>query len=589
MTNAAHRFLLYLAIGIAMAISVPQTSAQIQVNGANPNNAAQGTVNLDVAVSGSGFKKGAKAQWFVTGTTNPGGVTVNSTAFNNSGQLTANITVAADAVIGNFDIQVVNTDGRTGKGTELFAIQSNGNAKSSCPAVPKLSPPVLSLGCASPSGYTCLDSTFGNATQLPPGGLILTNTDGAVPGTSDLDAASAVQQQLQPDGTLRYVAIGTTTQVVGSTYVNGAALIRYNLNGSLDASFGSGGIAKFFAPANNSLTLDDGVIDSSGNIVVVGNQNSGGTMILLRFTASGVLDSSFNSVGYRTFSNFKASAVRLQSDGKILVGGILFGTKNVIGAMVIRLNPDGSFDSSFANNGQAIFSSLGVLNAIALQTIGSQQYILAAGSSSVGSAEAFAVARLTTAGALDSTFGASGKATTSFCGTRSRIFSISVDSAGNILAYGWNNLANLVYAVARFNANGTLDSTFGDTATPGRTVLDFYGGTNYVTSIQPVLDSLGNQTGFMISGLVSQPTGPYTGNNYWGLAKYRNNGTLDATFGTSGGTVAIDFGSNNTTGLLLSESNLLIQPDGRIVMAGSAKFASGSYAGYNFALARLWP
>jgi len=63
--------------------------AQIQVNSTNPAAAPQGTTTLNVTISGSGFKKGAKAAWYVTGTTNPGGVTVNSTTFNGSGQLTA--------------------------------------------------------------------------------------------------------------------------------------------------------------------------------------------------------------------------------------------------------------------------------------------------------------------------------------------------------------------------------------------------------------------------------------------------------------------------------------------------------------------
>jgi len=107
----ATRFLMCLTIICTVVFAAPKASAQIQVNGANPNNSAQGTTNLNVIVSGSGFKKGAKAQWFVTGTTNPGGVTVNSTTFNNSGQLTANITVSDTATTGGFDIQVTNSDG----------------------------------------------------------------------------------------------------------------------------------------------------------------------------------------------------------------------------------------------------------------------------------------------------------------------------------------------------------------------------------------------------------------------------------------------------------------------------------------------
>jgi hypothetical protein len=84
--------------------------------------AEQGTINLNVKVTGKGFKNGAKAKWFVTGTTDPGGVTVNSTTFVNSTELTANITVADTATVANFDIAVTNADGRGGKGTELFAV-----------------------------------------------------------------------------------------------------------------------------------------------------------------------------------------------------------------------------------------------------------------------------------------------------------------------------------------------------------------------------------------------------------------------------------------------------------------------------------
>lgn len=104
-----------------LSVGLLPATAQIQVNSTNPSSAAQGT-NLNVTINGNGFKKGAKAQWFVTGTTNPGGVTVNSTAFNGSGQLTANITVASGATVSGYDVAVTDTDGRTGKGTDLFAV-----------------------------------------------------------------------------------------------------------------------------------------------------------------------------------------------------------------------------------------------------------------------------------------------------------------------------------------------------------------------------------------------------------------------------------------------------------------------------------
>jgi len=121
-TSSLRLFALSVTFLLAGAVGAV---GQIQVNSTSPGSAPQGTINLNVTVNGSGFKKGAKTQWFVTGTTNPGGVTVNSTTFNSPSQLTANITVSSTATISGFDVQVTNADGRTGKGTDLFAVIQN--------------------------------------------------------------------------------------------------------------------------------------------------------------------------------------------------------------------------------------------------------------------------------------------------------------------------------------------------------------------------------------------------------------------------------------------------------------------------------
>ena len=115
-----------MLLTLVAAAAISPAAAQIQVTSTNPAAAPQGTTNLSVTISGSGFKKGAKAQWFVTGTTNPGGVTVNSTTFNGSSSLTANITIASGATLSGFDVLVANTDGRTGKGTDLFTVTQQG-------------------------------------------------------------------------------------------------------------------------------------------------------------------------------------------------------------------------------------------------------------------------------------------------------------------------------------------------------------------------------------------------------------------------------------------------------------------------------
>src|SRR5438876_12263803 len=125
--KSKHCWFVLLALAAAVNfLSAVSAIAQIQVNSTTPSAAPQGTVNLNVTIKGSGFKKGAKAQWFVTGTTNPGGVTVNSTTFNGSSSLTANISIASGAVISGYDVRVTNADGRTGKGTDLFAVTQQG-------------------------------------------------------------------------------------------------------------------------------------------------------------------------------------------------------------------------------------------------------------------------------------------------------------------------------------------------------------------------------------------------------------------------------------------------------------------------------
>ena len=140
------------------SLAVP-AAAQVTVTSANPNNAPQGSTNLIVKIGGSGFKKGAKAAFYVSGTTNPGGVTVNSVAFVNSKEVDANITVSSTAALSGFDIYVTS-GGRTGKGTDLFTVTSN-NGGGTCTNTSLQA--ILAPGV--PNGGTALlygDSDFGS-------------------------------------------------------------------------------------------------------------------------------------------------------------------------------------------------------------------------------------------------------------------------------------------------------------------------------------------------------------------------------------------------------------------------------------------
>lgn len=96
--------------------------AQVAVTSADPSSAPQGTISLDVTVNGNGFDSSAAVSFLVTGTTNPGGITVKKVAVRGSKKLIATIDVADTAVVTNFDIQVALSNGRKGKGTSLFAV-----------------------------------------------------------------------------------------------------------------------------------------------------------------------------------------------------------------------------------------------------------------------------------------------------------------------------------------------------------------------------------------------------------------------------------------------------------------------------------
>jgi len=107
---------------LSIDTNVSNAKGQVQVNASDPASIEQGTFNLLVKVIGKGFKRGAKAKVFVSGTTDTGGVTVISTTFVSSRELSVNITVDNAATIATFDIEVANPDARVGKGTQLFKV-----------------------------------------------------------------------------------------------------------------------------------------------------------------------------------------------------------------------------------------------------------------------------------------------------------------------------------------------------------------------------------------------------------------------------------------------------------------------------------
>jgi uncharacterized delta-60 repeat protein len=384
-----------------------------------------------------------------------------------------------------------------------------------------------------------LDISFGT------GGSVTTSISGIWDVPSDV--------AVQSDGK---IVVGGTANVVGDF-----ALSRYNNDGSLDATFGTGG----------KVTTDFGLgssagfglaIQPDGKIVMVGNANQ--DFGVARYNGNGSLDTTFGTGGTVTtdFGDFdSAAAALIQPDGKIVTVG---DTKLNVAA-VVRYNSDGTLDSTFGSGGKVtsnVESNISVADAV-LQADGK---ILVAGEAPSND---FGVIRYNSNGTLDTTFGNNGKVTTDF-GSGNTLTSpfdgydsgsaILLQPDGKFVVLGTTNYFsnNRDFALARYNSNGTLDTTFG---TGGK-----------VTTNLEDLDSA--------EDLVLQPDGKIIavgdGGNAFATARYNSDGSLDATFGT-GGKVITEFPLNTISPNNFARA-VTLQSDSKIVVAG--------LAGGQFALAR---
>jgi uncharacterized delta-60 repeat protein len=195
-----------------------------------------------------------------------------------------------------------------------------------------------------------LDGTFGG------GGIVITRV---APGdNNDLVTTNG----LTIDDAGRFVLSGQANMGAGAGGVN-FALARYNPDGTLDGSFGSGGIVTTaVAPGDNFDTAASVAIDPAGKIVAGGDAESAGFVFdwaLARYNPDGTLDNSFGAGGKVTTNGGPGNSdddleeLVIQSTGKILVGGSVAPTAITVDSdfAVARYNPDGTLDGSFGSGG----------------------------------------------------------------------------------------------------------------------------------------------------------------------------------------------------------------------------------------------
>ncbi|MCB0405433.1 MAG: choice-of-anchor D domain-containing protein [Bdellovibrionales bacterium] len=305
--------------------------------------------------------------------------------------------------------------------------------------------------------------------------LIRYNSDGSVDtsfGSNGLtrtdirggdDAAYAVA--LQSSG--KIIVVGYSKNQYGNNQA--MAIVRYTSNGVLDTSFGGGdGVVLHQFSYDNNDTANAVVIDSSDRIVVVGK--AGTNWIFSRYTSSGSADTSFGTTGSLSLSGLatyhSGLSVAIQSNGKIVAAGYAAESNfTVAGIVLVRLNSNGSADTSFDGDGvktTALSSGFDMARSIALQSDGK---IVVAGTTynSTSGEFDFAVLRYTSSGQLDSSFDADGIKTFSTADSGNHIAeSVRVDSNGKIVVAGYTDgSSDDVFVVARLNTDGSLDSDFG--------------------------------------------------------------------------------------------------------------------------------
>jgi uncharacterized delta-60 repeat protein len=316
--------------------------------------------------------------------------------------------------------------------------------------------------------------------------------------------------------------------------------------GDLDPSFGSGGKATL-NPGGGEDGAGDVAIQPDGKIVVAGWDSDDDELVLARYLTNGTLDTSFGGGdGIASTDLLSYGAIALTPDGSIMVAS---GDGDFI---LARFTSAGALDTSFGGGDGIVqigFSGNDYASDIIRQSDGK---LLVSGEG--GPAEDFALARFNADGTLDTSFGGGdGKVTTDF-GSYDWTSGLALQQDGKIVAVGGTLFGGVPanesdFAVARYQPDGSLDTGFsGD----GKATLGFDGFDSASSAaIQP--------NGKIVVG----GTGVLAGKMHVTLVRYLANGTLDPGFGGGDGIVTNDlgpFGSN--------VSDLVLQPDGRIVTGG---------------------
>ncbi len=349
-----------------------------------------------------------------------------------------------------------------------------------------------------------------------------------------------------------------------------STLSTYSQSGVLDTSFGNNGIVSTVINGSYNLA-QTAVVQPDGKILVAGEagEPSPMTLAVARYNIDGTLDNSFGNSGTLLIqvgpARSYARNIALQADGKIVIGAY---TYDGIAAdfAVLRLNADGTPDNSFGNNGITIVDN-GSHDIVDAMTLLNDGKILLAGNNY----SEFLAARFNTDGSLDTSFGTNGWIATEFDSSDSQVKDIALQADGKFLlgGYSYNNSTGVnSMAVARYNEDGSIDTTFG---TSGKVTINSGNNEDYAVAIAVQSD------GKIVMGGYT-----YVGDNplrYDFVAVRLNiDGTFDNNYGNNGIVISrvLENGQNYA-------EQMVLQPDNKIILAGYAATVDN----YNLAMLRF--
>jgi uncharacterized delta-60 repeat protein len=256
------------------------------------------------------------------------------------------------------------------------------------------------------------------------------------------------------------------------------ALVRYNSDGSLDSTFGGDGrVTSDYSAGNDSIHAV--LVQQDGKLIVAGEVGSanGQDFALARFNTDGSLDTSFGSGGWVVTDFFgdddHGRALARQTDGKLLVAGYATNGSEYDFALA-RYTTSGGLDTTFDGDGRAVTDLAGDDEGQSLIPLGDGT-IVVAGWTFNGTNDDFALVRYKSNGSLDTSFDGDGRVITNISGYDDRVASIGWQPndklvvAGMVSPTGDHN----DFALARYLSNGSLDITFSEN---GWLAFDFYAG-----------------------------------------------------------------------------------------------------------------